>query len=1062
MPKPSIVKKHWREFERLALEMIESQLSIRPDVIHLTQGSKDGGYDGEILHELARFESVRLQHRTLLEAKLRGDQASLGLRAFAATIVIAFNVAAQTLVVVSNRPFSMQALQQAACFRWKTNMQILLVDGPTLSRWIKRETARLSAEYPRELIDFLTRHDPGAAEARTIRIDLMPGAAGLFPGGGAERIPVPASIELGWRSDSEIAPCRIELDTRAEAGGSTQPETQALIGARREKLARELALALSSRAGVAVLYGRAGVGKSVLGDSVRRALRAQGIPSSVIDLSGIHGARQLFIRVLSEFTGIDVLAAVEDDTREQSLRSLFSQVAGAPITPEVQSALVAVFQRSFEQHQARRDLDANLLLTFLRDAVAPYTAHRRSVLFFENLNRGTPEILEFLHALVGSLAAAGVGVVVELRDAEETAVVSPREWEAFVRLFRLAAGLGEWTVSPLNSEEAEAYLAEFLPGMGSERVAIIRHRVGTLPLFLRAAALWLREHEVVRGNAAFLLVEDLEAFFEGICPDEAVLVLDCLIETLWERTDFPFADCISAAVLFDGGIDDRALERVFPDRDAAVMLERLERSGLFVPAPGRPRSVATAHDLMLERMQEVTSKRPFRLARLADRLLPVLPDIERDPLVRGIRAAVLLNAAGRWAETSAAALQVAEELRHSRQWGESVRFFALAEESSARRPADSASVLERIRALIGLLEVERERDRTALEVNLRRLEVLKTLVRTSPEVHCLPDRGELMLRVLLLDWRAEFTREKFGAALAIARKASRHARREAPDSDPELRGEAFAMYGITLKATDRRAASARLFDRASRILPGSLLLQTEALSNGGALALQDDPKKALECDLEILRLIDGKPYPLSLHLHVLVDVAMALFLDRRYDEALSEGRGALHRAQANAVPAQEARARNIIGCCLWALYEPEEAEREFDLACLASERMLSHRFLWRMRCNRAGTAAELGRTDAALVSARSAEDLLLLPREEALQRVGATPGYWRLRWYVALLAIASWYQRAGSPDDVERLIERVRLPAFENHARAVAAGAFPPEVFDGTTHLHAGRIMITG
>jgi tetratricopeptide (TPR) repeat protein len=270
------------------------------------------------------------------------------------------------------------------------------------------------------------------------------------------------------------------------------------------------------------------------------------------------------------------------------------------------------------------------------------------------------------------------------------------------------------------------------------------------------------------------------------------------------------------------------------------------------------------------------------------------------------------------------------------------------------------------------------------------------------------------------------------------------------------------MYGITLKATDRRAASARLFARAIRIVPGSLLLQTEALSNYGALALQDDPKKALECDLEILRLIDGKPYPLSLHLHVLVDVAMALFLDRRYAEALSEGREALHRAKANAVPAQEARARNIIGCCLWALSEPEEAEREFDLACLASERMLSHRFLWRMRCNRAGAAAELGRTDAALVSARSAEDLLLLPREETLQRVGATPDYWKLRWYVALLAIAAWYQRIGSSDDVERLIERVRLPAFSDHARAVATGAFPPEVFDGTTHLHAGRIMITG
>lgn len=1061
MSQSSVVKAHWREFEGLAVEMIESQLAIRPDVVHLTQESKDGGYDGEFLHEIARFEEVRLAHKTLLEAKLRSDEASLGLRAFAATIVIAFNVAAHTLVVVSNRRFSKQALEQAACFRSKTNMQILLVDGPTLAGWVEREKERLSAKYPSALVEYLSQRDAGVDELRTIDIESAPAAlTTLGRGGGGE--PVRAMIQLGWRSPSEIAPCRIELSTPSPTDEATLRESHALIGERREKLARDLALALSSRAGVGVLYGRAGVGKSIVAEAVRRDLRAAQVATSVIDLTSVPATRQLFIQVLSEISGIDMLSAIGSDPREDSLRTLFSRVAGEPTTPEVQSAVVAVFQRSYEQQQARRDLDVNLLLTFLRDAVAPHMARRRSVLFFENLNRATPEILEFLHALAASLAAAGVGVVVELRDAQDTAIVSPREWEAFVRLFRLSADLGEFTVTPLHAKEAEDYLDEFLPGMGSERLAVVRRRVGHLPLFLRSAALWLRAHEVVRGTDAFLLVEDLETFFEEIRPDNAVIVLDRLIEAHWERADFPFADCISAAVLFDGSLDDRILQRLFPDDDAAAMLERLSASGLFARAPHSLRGLTPAHDLMLERMQEMARERPFRSVNIAEKLLPALPTIERDPLVREMRAACLLRAAGEWGAAHASALQAAEELRQARQWAESTRFYAMAEEVAGHLPRPTERALARIRALVGVLEVEYERARTGLEANLRRLDALKTLVRTSPEVSGLADGTELTLRVMLLDWRAAFYREHFDAALQIARAARRHACREAHDVDPELRGQVFSGYGITLKAIDRRAASARFFDRALRMLPESLLLRTEVVSNRAALALQHDPKLALECDLEILRMIEGKPYPLSLRLHVLVDVAMALFLDRRYGEAVSQAREALQMASANAVPAQEARARNIIGCCLWARSDVEAADHEFDLACLASERMLSHRFLWRMRCNRAGTAAELGARDAALVSARSAEDLILGPREGSLPRVGATDGYWTLRWYVALLAIGVSYDRAESPDDGARLIERVRLPAFESHMRAVREGKMPEEVFGGTTHVHGGRIMVTG
>jgi len=158
---------------------------------------------------------------------------------------------------------------------------------------------------------------------------------------------------------------------------------------------------------------------------------------------------------------------------------------------------------------------------------------------------------------------------------------------------------------------------------------------------------------------------------------------------------------------------------------------------------------------------------------------------------------------------------------------------------------------------------------------------------------------------------------------------------------------------------------------------------------------------------------------------------------------------------------QQARALNILGCALWAEEAVREADKRFEEACLAAERMFSHRFLWRMRTNRAGTALEYGLADIALVNARSAERLIVDPRRATLMGRSLTNEELTSRWYVALVAIGSYYKRL-SAEDLRRMTDDIGIRRLIVDSEAVAVGNPPADLFTRTTHIHSGKIMITG
>jgi hypothetical protein len=203
--------------------------------------------------------------------------------------------------------------------------------------------------------------------------------------------------------------------------------------------------------------------------------------------------------------------------------------------------------------------------------------------------------------------------------------------------------------------------------------------------------------------------------------------------------------------------------------------------------------------------------------------------------------------------------------------------------------------------------------------------------------------------------------------------------------------------------------------------------------------------------------------PIRERLHINGDLAMALFLSNRRQEAQAQATQAVNMADANGVPAQAARGRNILGCVDWAEGNARDAMALFDRAILDAERSYMERFLWRFRVNLASAASEVGELSTAIANAHWAEERLMKARASHLPELASSATHVTSRWYVALLAIALTYHRCGAAEDEARLTRMTaELPHFNQHVQELVRGNFPGQVFNGTTHRQADRVMITG
>ena len=536
-----------------------------------------------------------------------------------------------------------------------------------------------------------------------------------------------------------------------------------------------------------------------------------------------------------------------------------------------------------------------------------------------------------------------------------------------------------------TKREGHEYLEELLPGFGPGRAEVVYNSVGGIPLHLKSAATWLETEKVVdRHGGGLPIVEQLERFFEGIRPDHVEALFDQLIAAWWNRPSFPLRSFLAASALLEGRLRLKVLELLRGEVSIDDVVERLVGSTLFTWSRQAYDQLEVSHDLLRERISNFAAKQRLAQRQVAESLLPHLDEIWTDPMQQALRRVDLLDALGRWEEVQQLSYRVGSDLSQAHEWTSAAKYLTLAHNAlrklSQRDPIlGSDRSRQEVEILSALLEVDVKRRRIGLETNERRLDALDVLLTHLREELEDVQWQQLWLQKLLFRQDYHFSREEFVAAADLAEQAREFALAHELAIPAALAGEAWAALGLVYKVLNKRSKSIEVFDEAANRFPDLESVRRGRLSNLAAFALRDDPARALELYREIL----GKRSDDDLHARV--DVAMALFLMSDYKKAKTEGQLALRLAAARGVPAQEARARNILGCCLWAEDHVGEADAQFDLASVAAERTVFRRYLWRIRVNRSGTALETGQPSVAYSLARSSEEDILVPREPSFE-----------------------------------------------------------------------------
>jgi len=1052
MPRLTWGQRYSTDFEKLVIEFLNQQLGVSRNDFVITSATGDGGYDA--IRELWEINSpyLRLRNLTLAEAKLRTSVTHpIELAVVAKSFLVAFLTAANALVVFTNCEFGRDALRGRLRFQRKSNIQVRFVDGPTLSRWVRSRYDELAKTFAKGFLNGLLW---SAESEKTAPYEVTEGGTYKIQQG-----VVSVSRPMRYRYarvsdalDTTLDPVAVE---KPKTTDPAHPPSRALVEGRQEIV--DAVVAALSLPGVTVIGGPAGVGKSVVADYVVAKLAEEGHSPVIVDLQQIISDHVLFVRLLSAITDIDILeVARETLSSDPDAVPDFLSFAGRDLTSSRQREHVAAILREGLGANAPRDIDTAMVLDYLASVVE--CASVKPILFFTFCDRATPQVFNATAWISERIAKAGATVVFELRDMGDAvpAIASPEEWMSFVRRVRNNATLGVFTVSPLSPKAAQQFVEQRLPHVGAERAKFIVERIGTLPLFLEYSIHALLHEKILVGTEA-VVIEKLERFFEGISPANVTAILDKHIASWWaeKRTFVEYSNVITGAAFLSGHLDRHALHLLCPGLTSDDAAAALVDTRLFEYNGGSHNDVRTAHSLMLERIAAKVRSDPFRQETVATLLFSHVDELFSDPIETRVKRPELLFAMGLHRQAHAEAREAARVLATRRQWGMTSRMEDLAFRALQHFPADPGEIIDTV---LDLLTAEDERYRLALPENEQRLQFASSIIHTA-EVASESDLTRRMLKLSLLKWRLEFTQEHFEESMAVATEM-RALAGVFRGVDEDLPAIAYGYYGITLKATGDRAGSLEWFDEAVKLFPNVQSLRDQRESNIAAYYLTRDLSRAREAIQKIL--MPGHPedgYDLAM-LHAQVDLAMIEFLDRRYEAATVAAQQAIAIAVRHDIPAQEARGRNILGCALWASGEVKRADREFDLACFAAERMLSNRFLWRMRTNRAGAALDCGVPEVAIEYARSAERLILAPRQRELAAFDS-PMARHARWYIALIAIGVCYEGA-SPDDLVRMVETAKIPRLISDIKASAIGSFPPDLFYGTAHIHNGRIMITG
>lgn len=892
------VDKDWRQLEKLAYQYVKSKFS-NEDIAdeELTRHSHDSGFDGTWLLHPRRPSA--LAQRILMEAKLRNTQSSLSLNDCAKSIIIAFNLAAKKLFIVTNIGFAPQTQTHVSKFRKRSNLMIDCIDGIELKNYIESnweyltKSCKLTEDFLRSVITI------------------------------AERLPN--------RSEIEFAVTAEEIFSQMY-----------LLDSKREDAISQIIQYLYSSKGICLITGNAGVGKSIIKTIAYQEFSRRDFDLCEIDLQLCTSVRVLYLNLLEAIWGIDISLILNDSELKTYIDQLM-KTSGGSADSDIADAISHILLVSVRQYEEHKDIYLHLLLRYIDMVLSGKKEELKMVISFDNLNMASGEIISFLLESVKVLRKNNIKIIVEART--PFLLNDTPEYETSQFYFFQISKCADLVIDLTTFERKDSIklIQKKLPGLEEKACDSLADVLADNPLEIVSAVSLL---ETLPSFDCKLLnhspIKALEAFWEKSKISKNT-VINCLIRTL--RKDLCLSDIFELSMIFRGHIPLLILEKLFVGRTDQVIAKALD-STIYSE---RNLELVCNHLRFVEAMK--LSSNENTCLKLAHRLLSLIQSGELDEDKHFMLELTLLYLVKDYESIPCKTLKIVTLLRHNFQFNDALsvllKCLKMYSHNCNLRMVNSGLY---INILLSALNCIRELHE---ENNEAYIEFYHSLECALMLYHEKDTRPKFELEYMLILWNKLFTNGEFEESLRISSKLYntwlQNERLLIDEND--YPGQIYRAYGLTIKMTEGGRAAEQIFEEGVNQYPESFYAKASLLSHQGNAQLKTHPLRAAETYIELLSAVAGKNFSFQEELHTKIDVAMSYFLAGEYVKSKIFAEEGIEIASSTGIYMQKGRALNILGCCQAATGDYDESAVSFEeaLQCLVQSKATI--YLWRAELN---------------------------------------------------------------------------------------------------------------
>lgn len=465
-----VTKKMWREFEKIAYTIIESELQIKLDndsdkilVGTLTSPRNDGGYDGIFI---IKNKGLTEYSKILFEAKLRGNvKKDLPLFDISKSMIIAFNSNAKTIIIATNLHLSDGTRKELKKFGHKSNLKIKYLTPNAIHSWIQNESD-----------DFYKKNQSLIALIKD-------------------------SVKENLENKIEEITSEILEKTKL----------QKIIRNYWETLLDNLGAYCCKNNGLILIEGNAGSGKSFFIQHLANKLLENSIFVERIDLKGIYSSHTLFIKILSVFWNIpfeNLIKFSEDDINDIAI-----SVSEEKLEQEnIKKILYSLDGKNIERITDKEILN-HVLLEYLEKIYAIREMHSRIVLSFSNLNNTSSEVLDFLLNFTNRFDIK-MPIIIELRTSIYIdKIMTEEEWNNYLIDFQsIRTYPRRIVIKDFENEEAFQFVKYHLECDDTDRklTKSIIKKSGNNPLIMDSLLKFIKIDMLDRCPSKVVLCQEIE------------------------------------------------------------------------------------------------------------------------------------------------------------------------------------------------------------------------------------------------------------------------------------------------------------------------------------------------------------------------------------------------------------------------------------------------------------------------------------------------------------------------------------------------------------------------